>query len=236
MSAERGEPLGNRIAAEGGRRSIGFVCGRAVGHADARVEGIEHLPADGPVLLVARHVHHLLDGCLLWQTLPRPFRVLAAADWAATGAPAGRLLGWACRTMGWPTVLRADAPTGPDGNRARAVLRAALDQSLAILRAGEVLLVFPEAYPAIDPNPTPKPDTDGWLPFRPGFAHLVRLAQRRDGLTVPVVPVGFAYQRIAGDRWRVRARLGPPLLMEPGEATHAFVSRVEAGVRARSGS
>lgn len=221
----------DRIAAEGGRRAIGAVCRRAVGRAEMAVEGLQHLPAAGPTLLVARHVHHLLDGCILWETLPRPFRVLAAADWAAPGSRTAALLGWACRTMGWPTVLRRDAPAGPTADRARRALRAATDRSVAILRAGEVLLVFPEAYPAIDPNPTPKPGIDAWLPFRPGFAHLARFAERDGGASVAVVPVGFAYARLPGDRWRATCRLGVPLRLAPGERGSAFVGRVEAAVR-----
>jgi putative membrane protein len=232
--------VADRVAAAAGRASIGFVCQRAVGRVEVRVEGVEHLPGRGPVLIVARHVHHLLDGCVLWTGLPRPFKVLAASDWAAAGTPTARLLGWACRTMGWPTVLRQDAPFGsadhgspvrPAGEQAGRALRVATRQSVAILTAGEVLLVFPEAYPAIDPNPTPKPDIDAWLPFRPGFAHLARLAERETGRPVPVVPVGFAYARLPGDRWRVVTRLGEPLRHEAGESATAFVSRVEARVR-----
>jgi 1-acyl-sn-glycerol-3-phosphate acyltransferase len=229
-------PLGRRIAAAGGRRSIGLVCRRAVTRAEVRVEGVDHLPATGPVLLVARHVHHLLDGCVLWQALPRPFKVLAAADWAAEGTATGRLLGWACRTMGWPTVLRSGSPAGAAGDRAGRVLREATQTSLAILRAGEVLLIFPEAYPAVDPNPTPKAGLDAWLPFRPGFAHLARLAARDLGKPVPVVPVGFAYDRLPGNRWRVVARLGAPLTLQPGAANAAFVARVERRVRELSSS
>lgn len=224
----------DRIAAEGGRRTIGAVCRRAVRKAEVAVEGLEHVPADGPVILVARHVHHLLDGCILWEHVPRRFRVLAAADWAAGGTRVAALLGWACRTMGWPTVFRAVAPAETEGDLARAALREATRQAVALLTAGEALLVFPEAYPAVDPNPTPKAGIDAWLPFRPGFAHLARLAERGGCVPVAVVPVGFAYLRLPGDRWRAVARLGTPMHIDARESLGAFVSRVEARVRALS--
>ena len=35
------------------------------------VEGLEHVPGSGPVLIAARHFHHLYDGCVLMKAVPR---------------------------------------------------------------------------------------------------------------------------------------------------------------------
>jgi hypothetical protein len=37
------------------------------------VEGLEHVPASGPVLIVARHFHHLYDGCILLIIFPEAY-------------------------------------------------------------------------------------------------------------------------------------------------------------------
>jgi len=221
------------VAAAIGRRAIGAVCRRALRRdADLTIGGLANVPASGPTLLVARHVHHLFDGCALWTTLPRPFRILVAADWA-TGGPTGALLDRACRTMGWPTVLRADAPSGPSAGASARRLRRATRETVARLRAGEMVLVFPEGYPTIDPNPTPKRELDEMLPFRPGFARLAALAEQDGQTRVVVVPIGFAYR--GGPPWTIAVRVGEPLFLPAGERPEAFAARVEGRVRALSG-
>ncbi len=45
------------------------------------VDGLEHVPPTGPVLLVARHYHHLYDGCAVMATIPRQVQVLVGLDW-----------------------------------------------------------------------------------------------------------------------------------------------------------
>lgn len=220
------------VAAWFGWRIVDAVCRRTLGR-DAlwTVEGAANVPARGPTLLVARHVHHGFDGCLLQQTLPRPLRLLVALDWVRPGWQR-RGMAWACRSLGWPTVVRSDNPTGVPPAEASRLLLAATRDAVRLLRAGEMLLVFPEGYPNVDPNPTPKADLDAWLPFAPGFARLARLAEADGTTRVAVVPVGFAYRCGADHRWRIACRVGPPLRFEGDET--AFVAAVEARVRALS--
>ena len=216
-----------------GRRAITAVCRRSLRReATPTVEGVERVPATGPTLLVARHVHHLFDGCVLWTTLPRPLRILVAADWA-TGGPTRAVLEWACRTMGWPTVLRRDAPSGPAARAASQRLRQATKETVALLRAGEMVLVFPEGYPVVDPNPAPPRGLDEMLPFRPGFARLAALAERDGRTRVAVVPIGFDYD--GGPPWTIRMRFGAPLHLAGGERPERFAARVEGEVRRLSG-
>lgn len=222
----------DRIAASVGRRAITTVCRRALRReAELVFEGREHVPASGPTLLVARHVHHLFDGCIIWTLMPRPFRILVAIDWVASGPPRG-LVEWACRTMGWPTVIREDAPRTQSAS-ATPLLRQAMRQSVALLRNGEMLLVFPEAYPTIDPHPTPQRGLEAMLPFRPGFARLAALAEVDGRTRVAVVPVGFTYR--GGPPWAITGTCGSPLFLEPGERPEAFARRVEREVSTLSG-
>jgi putative membrane protein len=104
---------------------------------------------------------------------------------------------------------------------------------VALLREGELVLVFPEGYPNIDPGFTPKADDDAFLPFESGFLRFAALAEQ-DGITrVPIVPVGLEYQR--RDRWRVTVRFGLPVTRLAEVDFRNQVSVIEEEVRRLSG-
>ena len=196
---------------------------------DLRVEGLEHVPFDGPVLLAARHYHHLYDGCAILATVPRTVHILVALDWLQNRA--GRMaMERACRAAGWPVVLRLDSPAGVDELAAARVFLATARDSLALLSAGKALLVFPEGYPNIDPGYTPK-QGDEFLSFQPGVVRLASLAAAR-GLRVPIVPAGFSYRR--GKRWNVTLRFGEPLMLTDRAQESDVLWQLEACVRALS--
>jgi putative membrane protein len=216
------ESVAQRVMTTGAK----FVSARGT---DLRVEGAEHLPATGPVMIAARHFHHLHDGAAIMATAGRPVHILVALDWVSGGL--GRtVMERACRMARWPVVLRDDGLAGQERSSAysategRRYLRQAVRESIELLRAGEALVVFPEAYPNIDPAYTPKSD-DSFLPFRPGFVRLAELAQRDGTTRVPIVPTGFAYEPLPGNRWQVVIRFGQPIwLDDPADA--ARVARV----------
>lgn len=207
---------------------------------DVHVQGLAHLPADGPVVIAARHYHHLHDAVALLAMIPRPVQILVALDWVQHQR-GRRIMEWACRTARWPFVLRADSPHLRGVHAASAyrpeesfrVTRQATHDVAALLQAGCVLLIFPEAYPVIDPEGSQRPHSQEVQPFRPGFAKLVAHAQRAIGTPVPVVPAGFSYR--PGERWQVTLRLGPPAFFHSGTDLSAFVREIEAQVRALSG-
>lgn len=206
-----------------------------------RVAGLRHVPPDGPVLLAARHYHHLYDAAILMSVISRPIHFLVAFDWAHS--PRERAwLERACRLARWPGLLRPErvARAVERGRAAYApgevgpYLRAALTESVELLGEGRALVVFPEAYPTIDPEGSEKP-ADGFLPFRPGVVRLARLAERRHRRPIPIVPVGFWYQR-HGTRWQAAVRFGQPLVLRPGAHAQAVAREIEATVRHLSAS
>lgn len=206
------------------------------------VEGLEHIPPTGPVLIASRHFHHLYDGCALLASIPRPTSIMVGLDWVQDRRIRG-LMEWACDTARWPAVLRRDRmggpgqpPQGQSAYRADEVdryLRRAIRLAASLLRRGRVLVVFPEAYPNVDPVFTPKQHDDDFLPFRDGFARLVRLAQRGGRARVPIVPAGLCYRR--GARWQITLRFGPPLFVGAAAGDAELTSTLEAQVRQLSG-
>src|SRR6266436_7730192 len=80
----------------------------AAGRVNMAVTGLENIPADGPVLLVARHYHHLFDGVVLLASMPRPIHIPVSLDWAKNSY-ARRLMTRGATMARWPVVLRRDA-------------------------------------------------------------------------------------------------------------------------------
>lgn len=199
------------------------------------VEGREHLPPTGPVVIVARHYHHLLDGCAIFAAVERPTHIVVGLDWAQGGL--ARAMGGLCRAARWPIVYRppldgeASAPVS-ELDRFRA-FRTALQESRALLDEGRVLVVFPEGYPNVDPHRTPK-EGEAFLPFQPGVMRIVRTAEA-GGNRIPMVPVGFRYERIVpapktGPTWRIAMRFGAARYRDAFPDDAAALAAIEADV------
>jgi 1-acyl-sn-glycerol-3-phosphate acyltransferase len=169
-----------------GVRVVGTGLARAV--LRLRVEGAEHVPASGPVLLAGNH-SGILDGPLVFFVSPRPVSLLTKSEvfvgvWA-------RACGW----LGLIPVHRGQAD------------RNALQAGLAHLAAGGALGVFPEGtrgsggFDSI---------TDGlaYLALRSG-APVVPIAVTGTGAALPR---GKAVPRL---RAPVRVVFGPPVTVEP---------------------
>lgn len=127
---------------------------------DLRVAGMENLPARGPVIVVANHIH-ALDPPVCGALLPRPAYYMAKAELFRF-----RPFAWLIRAVHAYPVRRGKAD------------REALRTSLALLARGQVLLIFPEGHRS----------PDGRLqPARPG---VVFLARKSGAPLVPVGIVG----------------------------------------------
>src|SRR5579859_232000 len=208
-------------------------------HLQITVEGLEHVPRSGPLIIVARHYHHLYDGAVLMATLPRPVHILVALDlvqkrWLR------RVMEWSCALARWPVVLRSERLSQTDGagasayaaSEGRRYLRHAVVDAIGLLRQGKSLLIFPEAYPNIDPTYTPKQDADAFLPFRPGFVKLAELAEHHGHTQVAIVPAGLTYT--PNGRWQVTLRFASPLFLRDYADHQQLAHRIEACVHALS--
>jgi len=199
---------------------------------DLRVEGLEHIPEAGPTLIAAYHFHHFYDGSILLCTIPRPLHILVALDWIRLRWFRS-LMEWACRKADWPIILRAECLNEPGLgayalHEARSYLRHAVEDTVRLLRNGKLLIVFPEGYPNIDPTYTSKSVSRPFLPFKPGFARFVEIAERDGKTEVAVVPVGWTY--ISGKRWQVALRFGPALVRRSFTTSEQFIYAIEQQV------
>jgi len=207
---------------------------------DLSIEGLEHLPDKGPVLIAARHVHHFYDGAILLRAIPRPIHILVGLDWIKQRSMR-HLMELACHMANWPIVLRSERIREYARSREGAYtadelgpyLRRAIGDAVSLLRNGGALVIFPEAYPNIDPAPTPKTDLDAFLPFRPGLARLVARAERDGQTQVAIIPAGLVYTRPNG-RWQAILRLGPATFQQEFAHPEQLLLAVEERVRVLS--
>jgi 1-acyl-sn-glycerol-3-phosphate acyltransferase len=200
----------------------------AAGRLKTEMTGLHHIPKHGPVLLVARHFHHLFDGVALFLSIPRPIHILVTLEWVKS-RHVHRLMNLATEMARWPVVLRSAALQARDNERPHGIKnlltavdrnryqRKALRDSLDLLVEGRVLVIFPEGYPNIDPNYTPKTHSEELLPFQSGFAAIATAAERHLGARVPIIPTGLLYT--SGRLWTVQLNVGEAVYMDN------FVSR-----------
>ena len=197
-----------RVAARHGARLCLRLCGLA-----PRVAGLEHLPAAGPLVLVANHASYL-DGLLLVAALPPRFTYVVKEELLGSRFAAPPLRG-----LGALFVARADAARGIEDTQAME----------AHLRQGGALAFFAEGTFRAGP---------GLLPFRLGA---FQVAARAGAPVLPVTLAGTRRLLPGEGKWPRFARLtvdiDAPLLPSGAdwEAALALRDAARAVIRARLG-
>jgi len=197
--------------------------------------GLEHVPSRGPALLVARHYHHLFDGLALFAALKRRFHIVVTLDWAESRAT--KLLMYSLNRLArWPMVLRVDALEQSRSRRRqftpldlRHFQATALRDAVTLLGDHRLLVIFPEGYPNIDPGYTAKNQPDEFLPFKAGFIHIAKAAERRCGIKIPMIPVGIHYR--SGPPWVAVLRFGAPIYVEASQNKQTLIANIEHRVK-----
>jgi len=210
--------------------------GLAAGRLRTLSSGLEHIPAEGPALIVARHYHHLFDGLVFFAAIERRFHIVATSDWARNKRT--KLLIETLNNLArWPVVLREDAvvrdshhpnPLFTSADIRHYQLRA-LRQSAELLGEHRVVVIFPEGYPNVDPTFTPKTGPDEFLPFKPGFVSIVAAAERRLNTKVPIIPAGIHYNN--GNPWIGHLRLGEPVYRDKFSSKELLINFIEMEVK-----
>ena len=190
------------------------------------VVGRERIPESGGVIIAANHHSSLVDAMLIIATVPRAVTVLA-------NAPLFRhpLIGPPLRMIGAvPVHRRAEAGDDPRKNEEM------FASAIAALRAGRVILIFPEGR--TQPQPI-------LLPLRTGAARLALGAERAPGgaSRVTLLPVGMVFHdpgtfRSASVQITIGTPVATPDLVAshrdpPEDAVRAITSRLTESIAAR---
>jgi len=184
-----------------------------------RVEGLEHLPPEGAVILASNHVS-FSDSIFLPMVLRRRVTFAAKAEYFDDPRK-----GWFFRAAGQIPIRRGGGSASDD----------ALDAAAGVLEAGGVFGIYPEG--------TRSPD--GRL-YR-GHTGVARLALRCRCPVVPVAMLGTEHAQPVGRRiprpfLPITVRIGAPLVFDlpPGraedrEVLRRFTDEVMEALRSLSG-
>ncbi len=172
------------------------------------VTGLENLPAQGPVILVANHNNSLIDGALLMGFLPRLPRLVAASTvWKFK--PIVPLM----QMAGVIAIYRQKETTGAARLNA-GTFAAATD----LLAAGGMLSVFPEGKSHNDPD---------IKPLQSGTARLA-LQAVNEAPALIVLPVGLSFDAKGRFRSRALMELGTPIPVADLTRDHTRPAAVRA--------
>jgi 1-acyl-sn-glycerol-3-phosphate acyltransferase len=172
-----------------------------------RIKGLEHVPAKGPVLMVANHLHNA-DPVLLMAVFPRPIRFMAKKE--LFGVP---VIGWVVRQVGAFPVDRSSP--------VREVRT--LHQAEQLLAEGIIVGIFAEGTRSV---------SGGLQEAHPGVA---MLALHSGAPILPTAIFGtevLPFNGRKGRRWgkgrpRVTVRIGSPFYLRPISAPHRHHAFVE---------
>jgi 1-acyl-sn-glycerol-3-phosphate acyltransferase len=148
------------------------------------IRGLEHLPQYGPVVWAPKH-YSRWDPLVLGLLCRKPVRFMTRAD---------QFVGW----QGWLISILGGFPI--DTDRPAASLR----RAIALLQAGETLVMFPEG------------GIERQQPLRelkPGLARMVLQAETgmATPVKIPIVAIGLRYSPDVLFRGRVIIDIAPPL-------------------------
>jgi 1-acyl-sn-glycerol-3-phosphate acyltransferase len=180
---------------------------------ECEVTGLEHLPAEGPLVLCANHVNALVDAAVVQATCPRPVHPLARS-----GLFRNPLLG---------TILRAIEAVPIHRRHGDASVKERNEDSFRQiyehLAAGRAVLIFPEGQSHSDPS---------LRPLKTGAARLALGAEAAGGPRPAVVPVGLTFTRKGKFRGDVLVQYGRPVAISPiaGEPTESTVRRLTEAI------
>lgn len=189
------------------------------------VTGLDHVPARGPVLMVANHHNSLIDPALVLGFLPRRPRFLAKSTlWKIPGIR--QLLELAAVI---PVVRRQDVGEGEDPAKNLETF-ARCHEALA---AGDAVALFPEGI---------SHDAPHLAPLKTGAARIALEAEARFGpLGVRIVPVGLTFDAKGRFRSRALVRVGEPIDVaswrpvhrrDPRAAVRDLTEAIRAGLEA----
>jgi len=192
-------------------------------YADLVVQGGQHVPAEGPILLVANHPNALIDAMVVAVTVRR--RVLLTAKATLFEQP---LLATLLRAVGVVPLRRAkDEQTMTADSPAVARNAEAFGAVTTALAHGGAVLVFPEGI---------SHDAPALAPLRTGAARMALQAHSAGVTHLRLMAVGLTYEAKERPRSRIATRFDEPLSLDAWLAAHsadagALTAELEARLR-----
>ncbi|MFD0855508.1 lysophospholipid acyltransferase family protein, partial [Actinomadura adrarensis] len=98
-----------------------------------RVEGLENVPSDGPLIVASNHLS-FIDSFIIPMCLPRQVTYIAKADYFEGRGIKGRFVRWFLTSLGHVPVQRG----------AKRAAMGALQQGLEIIEGGGAFAIYPE--------------------------------------------------------------------------------------------
>jgi 1-acyl-sn-glycerol-3-phosphate acyltransferase len=165
------------------------------------VEGLENIPANGPVILAPNHLS-FIDSFVIPLLAPRQVHFLAKAEYFTGTGVKGALSRWFFTSLGHVPVHRGQGRAARDS----------LDTAVRILRDGGAFAIYPEGTRSLD----------GML--HRGRTGVARLALETGAPVVPVGLIGTDKVQPVGKKMPkvvpVTARFGKPLDFSRYEGMH----------------
>jgi 1-acyl-sn-glycerol-3-phosphate acyltransferase len=173
-----------------------------------KVEGLEHIPDSGPMILASNHLA-VMDSFYLPLVVRRRITFLAKSEYFTGTGIKGRFLAWFYTAVGQVPIDRTDADSA----------QAALNTAERILKQGKLLGMYPEG--------TRSPDGRLYK----GKTGLARLALHTGVPVIPVAMIGTDVVNPPGKKGlrfgRVQIKLGKPMDFSrfEGLAGNRFIER-----------
>ena len=160
------------------------------------VTGMEHIPSQGPVIIIANHPSSLMDAALLGVLLRRPLWYFTRGD-VFINPPVRKLLSWLHMIPVHQHEKGRASINANDGSF--------LD-ARSILGNNGIIVFFPESVSHTEHR---------LWPFRKGVFRLAfqTMADHDFLLRLPIVPIGITYDHPTAGRQCVQVHAGRPLQM-----------------------
>ncbi len=161
------------------------------------VEGLDRIPADGPVILAANHNNALVDALVVATAVSREVRLTAKAT--LLDNPLTRVV---VRAVGVIPLRRASDEARAGGTADASRNQGAFDLVVATLADNGMLLIFPEGKSHSEPE---------LAPLRSGCARMALQGIDAGIPSVSVVPLGLTFEAKGRPRSRVFLHAGMPI-------------------------
>ena len=179
-------------------------------YSDIEIVGVERVPLDVPLLVVANHPNAMVDPMLVATTLPR--RVTFTGKATLFENPLFRVV---LGTLGMVPLRRASderarrgAGGAPDPTRNVDAFKAVV----SALAARRAVLIFPEGKSHDEP---------AMAPLKTGTARMALQARAEGVRDIAILPVGFVFEDKARPRTRILVEVGDPLRVDEWSAGQA---------------